>query len=329
MNLRTSIQALVALPLLFGGVAIAAPFEPRAGFHDTRPAEAGALHALLPRNWLNRSDNGPSYQLAQADPRIGQLEEQVRLLNGRLEELNFLILQMQDDVRKMQEDNEFRLQQLEERRTDAGSRPAQTDRADGSAPAGQQGQANATAEPPRDLGSITFDGQGNPTGGTIETREQGLPGVDLPQAPRQAQSNAPDDTTVAALPTTNDPNELYQNAYSFILSGDYPTAEAGFREHIERFPNDAQAADAHYWLGEALLGMEQYRSAAEIFLAANREYPSSRKAPDMLLKLGVSLAALNQRDVACATYSEIGKRYADASQALKERVKAEQALAGC
>ncbi len=75
--------------------------------------------------------------------------------------------------------------------------------------------------------------------------------------------------------------------------------------------------------------MEQYRSAAEVFLNASRDYADSRKAPDMLLKLGVSLAALNQRDVACATYLEIGKRYRDISPALKERVKAEQALAGC
>ena len=40
-------------------------------------------------------------------------------------------------------------------------------------------------------------------------------------------------------------------------------------------------------------------------------------------------AALQQRDVACATYAEIGKRYKNVSSALKERVRAEQALAGC
>lgn len=330
MNLRTSILAALALPLLFGSAALALPHHEQRGFDGGRHVVAsGAIDTLLPRGWLGRRDDARPIQLAQADPRIGQLEEQVRILNGRLEELNFLILQMQDDVRKMQEDNEFRLQQLEEKRTDAGSRPARTDRADAASPAAGQDRAVAPGEPPRELGTITFDAQGNPTGGTIETREQALPGVDLPQPPRRVDQATPDNTTVAALPRTDNPDELYQNAYSFILSGDYPTAEAGFREHIERFPNDPQAPDAHYWLGEALLGMDQYRSAAEIFLAANREYPNSRKAPDMLLKLGVSLAALNQRDVACATYAEIGKRYADASQALKERVKAEQALAGC
>ena len=134
---------------------------------------------------------------------------------------------------------------------------------------------------------------------------------------------------VAALPATDDPEELYRNSYEFILSGDYGTAEQGFRNHISRFPADPKTADAHFWLGEALLGQKKYRDAAEIFLAANKEYPSSKKAPDMLLKLGVSLVGLDQKDVACATFSEIGKRYPDISGALKDRVKQEQALAAC
>ena len=148
-----------------------------------------------------------------------------------------------------------------------------------------------------------------------------------------AQADAPnaqaDDTVVAALPATDDPEELYRNSYEFILSGDYGTAEAGFRNHISRFPADPKTADARFWLGEALLGQKKYRDAAEIFLSANKEYPSSKKAPDMLLKLGVSLVGLDQRDVACATFSEIGKRYPDITGALKDRVKQEQALATC
>nr|WP_235911839.1 tol-pal system protein YbgF [Mesorhizobium xinjiangense] len=271
----------------------------------------------------------PIVRVQASDPRITALEEQVRQLNGRLEELNFLILQMQDEVRKMQEDNEFRLQQLEDQRTDAGSASRQRDVA-------SEQPANETAvtgsagsgDPPRTLGSVTFDADGNPTSGTIET-DGALPGVANSGTARTTNGQATDDTVVAALPRTDSPDELYRNSYDFILSGDYRTAEAGFREHIKRFPDDPKAADAHYWLGEALLGREQYRDAAEVFLAASQDYADSGKAPDMLLKLGISLAALNQRDVACATYAEISKRYTDASAALKDRVKQEQALAGC
>jgi tol-pal system protein YbgF len=319
MRIRSLLCAAVAVPLLLGGAAHAFPFGRDGG------AEAGTSGGLLPRGWLGGADDTARVQLAQAgDPRIPALEEQVRELNGKVEELNFLLLQMQDQIRKMQEDNEFRLQQLEERRGDAGANPDRRT-ADGAAtpPAGS---ATAPGEPPRTLGTITFDANGNPTGGSLDTAPRADAGS---QTMMDEGGVDTDETRVAALPPTDDPEELYRNAYNFILSGDYPTAEAGFREHIERFPNDPKAADAHYWLGEALLGMEQYRTAAEIFLAANREFPDSGKAPDMLLKLGVSLAALKQRDVACATYAEIGKRYKDVSPALKERVRAEQALAGC
>ena len=41
------------------------------------------------------------------------LEEQLRQMNGKIEELNFQVLQMQEQIRKQQEDNEFRFQQLE------------------------------------------------------------------------------------------------------------------------------------------------------------------------------------------------------------------------
>src|SRR5690606_36756590 len=146
-----------------------------------------------------------------------------------------------------------------------------------------------------------------------------------PSAPAANSGN----TVVAALPATDNPDELYRNSYQFILSGDYGTAEQGFRDHIARFPKDGKAADAHYWLGESLLGQQKYRDAAETFLAASKDYPKAKKAPDMLLKLGISLVALKQRDVACATFSEIGKRYPDVSSALKARIKQERAQVSC
>ncbi len=266
-------------------------------------------------------------QVAQAgDPRITALEEQIRQMNGTIEELNFQILQMQEQMRKMQEDNEFRFQELEQKKSDTGAKSgrvvagADTQAAPDGTPAPSDGSGATTAgEPPRTFGTIVFDADGNVKG--AGAGDQAAGGA-------QADETA-DDTTVAALPPAGDPEELYRNSYEFILSGDYKTAEAGFREHIDRYPADAKTADAHYWLGEALLGQQKYRDAAEIFLAANRNFPSSKKAPDMMLKLGVSLAGLNQRDLACATLGEIGKRYPNASAQFKQRVKQEQALASC
>ncbi len=290
--------------------------------------------------------------LAQAgDPRVTALEDQIRQLNGRIEELNFQILQMQDQMNKMQQDNEFRFQELEggkkedttpadgtQKKSEAAE-PAVQDQAAAPAdavPATGVESATTTAEapadgsvergaPPRILGTVTFDAKGNPSGATIEN----APPPDAEAAAEAGNEAGPDGETVAARPRSHTTDEHYRNAYQFVLSGDYRTAEAGFRDYVERFPDDARVPDARYWLGESLFGQERYKEAAEVFLAASKAHPKAKKAPDMLLKLGVSLAALNQRDVACATFAEIGKRYPGASDALKGRVVQEQALAGC
>lgn len=251
------------------------------------------------------------------DPRVVQLEEQVRQMNGRIEELNFLLLQMQEQLRKMQEDNDFRFRELE-----GGDGSGEPERKSEVLPAERTptdlGETTVAGEPPRDLGTIVI----NPDGSVKETTL----GEPMDLLGRETET---DSTVVAALPSTDDPNELYSNAYEFILSGDYKTAEAGFREHVERFPGDERSADAHYWLGEAILSQQRPAEAAEVFLAASRDFPDARKAPDMLLKLGMSLAALGQRDIACATFKEVDARYPGASDMLKGRVSQEQAIAGC
>ena len=283
--------------------------------------------------------------LAQAfDPRITQLEEEIRKLNGRIEEMNFQILQMQESLRKAQEDNEFRIQQLEEKKSDAGDTvpgtPSGKDLASAAAKgtpgeavaespttvtAGQEpavpevdwSKAADTAKlgkPAADLGALKVDKDGNVIGAD-------------PAAP-EAEPAQPDDTTVAALPSS-DAEGLYANSYQFVLSGDYTTAEAGFRDYVEKYPDGEKVSDAKFWLGESLLGQERFADAAEVFLEAGKAHPKAAKAPDMMLKLGISLTAMKQGDMACATYGAIEKKYPSVSEAMRERIRREQALAGC
>jgi tol-pal system protein YbgF len=344
MKIRTILGGAVAAQLIFAGSVTAAG---RSDQDVSGLVQAGLayLDQRVPQNKMRqpgpRNPQAGYVQLAQAaaDPKVLQLEEQIRQLNGQLEELNFQVLQMQDQMRKMQEDTEFRFQQLEKPGT-----PAK--RSDADAPAGAPRQAQGgegtsietiiaspegtnalppqgqqqVGTPERDLGRITFDAKGNP----IQTAPGGgpLPGVQVGGAPT-------DNTSVASLPSTDNPDELYRNSYEMILSGDYAMAEAGFRDHIARFPKDGHAADAHFWLGEALLGQERYQEAAQAFLETNRDYPDAKKAPDSLLKLGVTLSAMKQRDLACATLANVAKRYPKASPSILQRAKEERARASC
>jgi tol-pal system protein YbgF len=87
--------------------------------------------------------------------------------------------------------------------------------------------------------------------------------------------------------------------------------------------------DAQYWLGESLYQQQRYRDAAESFLAVSTKYDRSGKAPDSLLRLGQSLAALNKRDAACATLAEVGHKYPKASAGVKRTVAQEQKRVHC
>ena len=253
------------------------------------------------------AERGPVV-LAQAGDtafRMGQMEEQIRALNGRVEEMNFLLLQMQEQMRQMQEDNEFRFQEIE------GATGERTE----AAPQGERDvavtdQSSGPAEPPRDLGTITFDENGELVGGSA------------------AEPPVQDDTQTASLPA-GDAEQLYRAAYGYVLSGDYPQAEAAFNDYIARYPDGSKIADAYFWLGEAQYSQGSFHQAAKTLLTAHKQYPEAQKAPEMLLKLGMSLAALDNRDTACATYREVLTRYPGSSEAVKSKVAVEQSRMSC
>ncbi|TGQ57419.1 tol-pal system protein YbgF [Mesorhizobium sp. M1C.F.Ca.ET.193.01.1.1] len=380
MHFRTVLSGTLALLLVSSIAGVAAPAD------SGQASDSGFTFHLPTLGIFGDKKKPEQAQMAQQDSAgMTGVEDQLRQMNGKIEELNFQILQMQEQMRKQQEDNEFRFQQLEggsqgakptgQKKSEAAPQDGNTgngntnvgDSGSGDSGTGTSVAAAPATQPPAATGGQ--DGGGKSVGDVIVESQTGDPGklitgappktfgtitVDKngnvvnaesdPQAGSQAPAataNAPSaetasksgkksgGTVMASLPSTNDPDELYRNSYQFILSGDYPTAEQGFRDHISRFPKDAKAPDAHYWLGESLLGQQKYRDAAEVFLAASKEYPKAKKAPDMLLKLGVSLVGLKQNDVACATFNEIGKRYPDVSGTLKERIKQEKALASC
>lgn len=313
------------------------------------PISASPLSGLV--NGFLPPDGGRSARgdvvLAQAmDPRVGQLEEEIRSLNGRIEEMSFQLLQMQEQIRKAQEDNEYRFQELESGKAKGQSgaleKPVNGGTADeqiasnrlpadssagGVTPDAGTGTGTGAGALPQELGSIRFDESGNPVGADVnpgldnESASLGneLPGVDtgLPQASQQATASL------------DNPDDIYQAAYGHVLSGDYQLAEREFRDYLDIFPNGDKAADATFWLGEAQYSQGNFNEAAKTFLNAHQAYGKSKKAPEMLLKLGMSLAALDNRETACATLREVNKRYPNASKAVKSKVSSEQSRLSC
>jgi len=114
-----------------------------------------------------------------------------------------------------------------------------------------------------------------------------------------------------------------------VLRKDYALAEQGFRDFLKRYPGDARASDANYWLGETFFQRQKYRDAAEVFLLVSRDHPTTAKAPDALLRLGQSLAQLGEKDAACGTLAEVGRKYPRAALSVRQAVEREQKRVHC
>lgn len=309
------------------------------------PASASSMQLLAPRPapqaaTADTGQNPPVILAQSADPsiRVQQLEEEIRNLNGRIEEMSFQILQMQEQMRKTQEDNEFRFQDLEKggaRKSGALDTPVDGGGSSASVaeiiteekvPGSNAGSAPLT-QPEQVLGSIELDAAGLPRSATINQDAIGngsaaLPGVETIQPP--AAPTAP--TATASLDSESG---LYQVAYAHVLSGDYAMAENELADFISSYPQSAKIADANFWLGEAQYSQGKFNESAKTFLNAHQAYGSSPKAPEMLLKLGMSLAALDNTETACATLREVTKRYPKASRAVVSKVASEQKRLRC
>jgi tol-pal system protein YbgF len=152
-----------------------------------------------------------------------------------------------------------------------------------------------------------------------------IPGA-LP-APPSRNPNATGQQMVMA--PTNTPKDEYDLAYGYVLRKDYALAEEGLRAFVKKYPSDRLVADANYWLGESLFQRQRYRDAAESFLIVSTKFETAGKAPDSLLRLGQSLAALNEKQAACATLGEIPRKYPKAPANVKQAAEREQKRVGC
>ncbi|MGZ5897751.1 MAG: tol-pal system protein YbgF [Xanthobacteraceae bacterium] len=134
---------------------------------------------------------------------------------------------------------------------------------------------------------------------------------------------------VATLPPSPSPRDEYDLAYGYLLRKDYPLAEEGLRQFLKKYPSDRMAGDAQFWLGEAMFQRQNYREAADVFVTMSKKHEHHPKAPDSLLRLGQSLMALNERELACATFGEIPRKYPRAPLSVKQAAEREQKRGRC
>ena len=294
---------------------------------------------------------------ADAIVRLNRLESQFRQMSGQLEQLQYENRQLKDQLRKFQEDVDFRFQ--EDRGGPSRAAPSSTPPAAApSRPAQPQAQPQpqrrsdvfdpsqdpAAPGAPRMLGSTTpsaplEEGEIGGIGALIEEENgfsdpamdaggrtagiRGTPGV--AEHPGPAAHAGP---SVAAA-SVADPRADFETAYGYFSQKQYDQAEMSFRRFLQSNPRDRMVPEATFWLGETYLQTNRYREAAEQFLNLSSEHPGAAKAPDSLLRLGMALTGLGARDRACAVFAELDRKYPQAAANVRQGSEREQKRNKC
>ncbi|MEA1830811.1 tol-pal system protein YbgF [Methylobacterium durans] len=286
--------------------------------------------------------------------RLNRLENQSRMMAGQIETLQYENRQLKEQLRKFQEDVEFRLQEGK----GGGAKPAGGGAVNGGNPGAGKPQKRGDAfdpgqnpgQPgaPMQLGTTTPSApvavQSAPA--TAPSRlpagaiDEGEEGEGDPQAPVDLTPPSRIGTTGALPPAarpkasvaatgSGDAKADYEMAYAYILQRQYEQAEMSLRQFIQSHPRDGLVPAATFWLGESYLQRSRNREAAEQFLKVSTDYARSAQAPEAMLKLGTSLHALGAREQACATLAELERKFPSASASVRQGVSREQKRARC
>ena len=150
------------------------------------------------------------------------------------------------------------------------------------------------------------------------------PGPPSPQLQPQAGAAPPPGPANSASG-----DQLYHDAFKMLQDGDYTGAEKGFKTFVQRNPQHVLAGNAQYWLGETFYARRDYQNAMAAFAEGFKVYKTSPKGPDNLLKLGITLAALNRKSDACAVFARFNQDYPRATDLQKRRIDQERQKNGC
>ena len=168
----------------------------------------------------------------------------------------------------------------------------------------------------------------NPPRSAVAGLNQQPLGAPGPTAPRIGGAEPPLAPTAVALPPAT-PRDEFDMALETLKAGQFDSAEAAFKTFLQKHPRDRLAADATFYLGESYYKRSRPREAAEQYLKVSTDYEKSPRAPEALLKLGLSLQKLGAREQACAAYGEIGRKYSSASASIRATADRESKRSQC
>ncbi len=288
---------------------------------------------------------GGGHAMIRLSARLSELENDLRVATGSMERFSFQLGQISNRFDKLVADVDYRLSVLEGRPPGSSgaqgrqARPAGPPRISPapSPPSVQKiipGQGGAPsggfASAPGTLGKVSQSAVAAMRPPSVKKDARMKEAVRPPAKPVQA---APAPAAVAGnVPSVlpqGTPKEQYNYAFGLLRQANYDKAELALQEFVKLHPQEELVGNARYWLGETFYVRAAYVQAAEAFLEGYQADPKGPKAPDSLLKLGMSLAGLDKTREACAAFDKLTKDFPKVSAGIRNTVKREKQKSSC
>ncbi len=253
--------------------------------------------------------------------KLSEIEKQFQNLTNKFEEINFKVDKLSSRLSKTQADNQLRFQDLENK-SDLSQK---TENNQENLITNENSETDLISKKimpgtsqPQDLGTISYKDM------TSKNETQEIQSVETTQT--ILTENFINEEKI--LPDAS-PLEQYEFATSFLKVGDYNMAERAFREFVDRNPDNDLSGNAQYWYAETFRIRQLYTDAASAYLEGYQKYPKSEKAPINLLKLGVSLVQIGEKDQGCLMIAGVKKQYPNATQSVLQKAKYEEKKFEC
>ena len=249
--------------------------------------------------------------------KLSEVEDQFRELTNKFEEINFKLDKLSTRVSKIQADNQIRFQDIETN-ISSGNISSEENQLS-SKPKTDEQKVLPGSSQPQDLGTISYkDTETNETSQQIQSVDTT---ASIVTETFQSEEKI--------LPQDLNPVEQYEFATSFLKVGDYSTAERAFREFVLSNPDHELAGSAQYWYAETFRIRQLYTDAASAYLEGYQKYPKGKKAPINLLKLGVSMVQIGEKDQGCKMINGVELQYPNANQSVIQKAKYESKKFEC
>jgi len=245
--------------------------------------------------------------------KLSEIENQFQELTNKFEEINFKLDKISNRLSKVQADNQVRFQDIENTLSSGEVNQKLTTK-----PKKKLEKVLPGSSEPQDLGSVSYK--------DTETKEttQKTQSVETTSSILTEKFEAEQNI----LPEVS-PDKQYEFATSFLKVGDYTMAERAFREFVLTNADHKLAGSAQYWYAETFRIRQLYTDAATAYLEGYKKYPKGVKAPINLLKLGVSMVQIGEKEQGCKMIRAVEKQYPKANQSVLQKAKYESKKFEC